>query len=126
MCSDERPSSANGAIALRASGAAAWSTPSRSVLSDWTMRGPPLTRPSYGRPRTGLPADRTGLSLDPGSAGRRGLLAGAERGDVGPRGAPVRAVAAGLVGRGVDEDVVAPGLGADAEAGRAEVAHQGG
>src|SRR5688500_4104926 len=106
MCSGERSSSAKGAIALRASGAAGWSTSSRSVLSDWTMRGPSFTRQYYGRPRTGVGPTGAG-----GSAGRRGLLAGAERRDVGPRRAPVGAVATRLVGRGVDEDVVAPRLG---------------
>src|SRR6476661_5825958 len=37
MCSGDRSSSANGAIALRHSAASSWSTSSRSVLSDWTM-----------------------------------------------------------------------------------------
>ncbi len=40
MCSGDRSSSANGAIALRQSEARSWSTSSSSVLSDWTMRGP--------------------------------------------------------------------------------------
>src|SRR6478752_1319644 len=48
MCSGDRSSSANGAIALRHSAASSWSTSSRSVLSDWTMRGPSFTRRSYG------------------------------------------------------------------------------
>ena len=50
--------------------------------------------------------------------------AGAVRRDVGPRGAAVGAVAAGLVGRGVDVDVGARRGRADAEPGRAEVADQ--
>ena len=49
MCSGERSSSAKGAIALRASGADGWSTSRRSVLSDWTMRGPSFTSRFYGR-----------------------------------------------------------------------------
>ena len=44
-------------------------------------------------------------------------LPGAVGGDVGARRAPVRAVAAGLVGRGVDEDVGAGAGVADARAG---------
>src|SRR3954453_9511448 len=44
MCSGERSSSANGAIALRQSAAAGWSTSSSSVLSLWTIRGPSFTR----------------------------------------------------------------------------------
>src|SRR4051794_27330592 len=43
MCSGERSSSANGAIALRQSGASGWSTSSKSVLSLWTIRGPSFT-----------------------------------------------------------------------------------
>ena len=43
MCSGERSSSANGAIALRQSAAAGWSTSSSSVLSLWTIRGPSVT-----------------------------------------------------------------------------------
>src|SRR5690349_10258261 len=43
MCSGDRSSSANGAIALRHSAAASWSTSSSSVLSDWTMSGPSVT-----------------------------------------------------------------------------------
>ena len=53
-----------------------------------------------------------------------GLLAGAVGRDVGPRGAAVGAVAARLVGRGVDVDVGAGGGRADAEPVRAEVADQ--
>src|SRR3954452_23457771 len=99
MCSGERSSSANGAIALRQSAARSWSTSSSSVLSDWTMRGPSDT-------------------------GGDALLPGAVRRDVGPRGAAVGAVAARLVGRGVDVDVGAGRGGADAEPGRAEVADE--
>src|SRR5690242_16520046 len=43
MCSGDRSSSANGAIAFRASPARGWSTSSSRVLSDWTIRGPSLT-----------------------------------------------------------------------------------
>ncbi len=40
MCSGDRSSSANGAIALRQSAERSWSTSSSRVLSDWTIRGP--------------------------------------------------------------------------------------
>src|SRR3954462_7467753 len=46
MCSGERSSSANGAIALRQSAARSWSTSSSSVLSLCTMRGP-MRGPSF-------------------------------------------------------------------------------
>src|SRR6476620_1377318 len=44
MCSGARSSSANGAMARRASSALGWSTSSRSVLSLWTISGPSGTR----------------------------------------------------------------------------------
>src|ERR1700712_3266910 len=49
MCSGLRSSSANGAIAWRQASACSWSTSSRRVLSDWTMRGPSfITDQLYG------------------------------------------------------------------------------
>src|SRR6476646_3787156 len=54
MCSGDRSSSANGAIALRQSAAAGWSTSSSSVLSLWTIRGPSVTGQAYGPPSVDL------------------------------------------------------------------------
>src|SRR4029453_6179666 len=48
MCSGERSSSANGAIALRQSCARSWSISRSRVLSDWTIRGPSFTWRVYG------------------------------------------------------------------------------
>src|SRR6478609_963573 len=48
MCSGDRSSSANGAMALRQSAARSWSISSSSVLSDWTIRGPSFTGQAYG------------------------------------------------------------------------------
>src|SRR3712207_6817938 len=44
MCSGARSSSANGAMACRASVASSWSTSRRMVLSLWTIRGPSFTQ----------------------------------------------------------------------------------
>src|SRR5688500_11635268 len=48
MCSGERSSSANGAIALRQSCARSWSISRSRVLSDWTIKGPSFTWRVYG------------------------------------------------------------------------------
>ena len=84
------------------------STPSRPAGSLWPLRR------------------RAECGGDRGSARSRGPLPGAVGGDVGARGAPVGAVAARAVGRGVDVDVRAGRGRADAEPGRAQVADQGG
>ena len=104
-----------GAIALRQSCARSWSISRSRVLSDWTMSGPSVMR-AHRRSRGGGHGGPAVIRLL--------LLPGAVGGDVGPGGAPVRAVAAGLVGGGVDEDVVAAGGVAHAEPGGAEVAHR--
>src|SRR3954469_13032632 len=55
MCSGLRSSSAKGAIALRQASACSWSTSSRRVLSDWTMRGPSfMSDQLYGSGLTSL------------------------------------------------------------------------
>src|SRR3954453_10045305 len=84
-------------MALRHSAASSWSTSSSSVLSDWTISGP----------------SGNGGRLAPGPVG----------GHVGPRRAALRAVAPRAVRRGVDEDLLARGRVAHAEAPRAELAH---
>src|SRR5689334_19278495 len=101
MCSGERSSSANGAIALRQSAARSWSTSSSRVLSDWTMRGPSFI---FVRGPRGSAGAASGL-VRSSCGGVDGLLPGAVGGDVGAGGAAIGAVAAGLVGRGVDVDV---------------------
>ena len=74
---------------------------SRAAAScrDWTIRGPSVI--------AGSPTKTTERAKRCSADGR--LLAGAVRRDVGPRGAPVGAVAPGLVGRGVDVHVGARG-----------------
>src|SRR5512139_3825174 len=52
MCSGERSSSANGAIAIRHASASGWSTSSSRVLSDWTINGPSGTQPVSHAPVT--------------------------------------------------------------------------
>src|SRR5689334_20872035 len=114
MCSGERSSSANGAIARRASAARSWSTSSSRVLSDWTMRGPSFTvsfllgavrvyGPSPGRfPGSALletdlvdPVDREGTDLVAALVVRRELSAADLAGAYDPlgRGAVVVQVA---------------------------------
>src|SRR6478609_7036868 len=50
MCSGERSNSANGAIPARAAGASGCAISSSSVLSDWTIRGPSVTRGPFADP----------------------------------------------------------------------------
>src|SRR3954465_7285786 len=136
MCSGERSSSANGAIALRQSAARSWSTSSSMVLSDWTMRGPSFIGDHRGGVSPGtrwnslFPAEVSGGKLqiprvpgkthgDAGSSRCHSLLPGPVGRDVGPRGAPVGAVAAGLVGGGGDVDVGGRGRPAQAAGGAA-------
>src|SRR5215470_4220925 len=60
MCSGERSSSANGAMAERASPARGWSTSRSRVLSDWTMSGPSVTTYDGTLPPP-RPAERSGV-----------------------------------------------------------------
>src|SRR6476659_3121024 len=76
MCSGDRSSSANGAIALRQSAASSWSTSSRRVLSEWTINGPScITRYSGAGERAVRPLDRAAgrryVAKDAGRAGGR-------------------------------------------------------
>src|SRR5919112_984714 len=75
MCSGARSSSANGAMACRASVASSWSTSRRMVLSLWTIRGPSFTR---GSPS--LAQFLCGLNIDNAVDGQHpfGVLGGVE------------------------------------------------
>src|SRR4051812_8771356 len=134
MCSGERSSSANGAIALRQSAARSWSTSSSMVLSDWTMRGPSFIGDHRGGVSPGtrwnslFPAEVSGGKLqihrvpgethgDAGSSRCHSLLPGPVGRDVGPRGAPVGAVAAGGGGGGGGGEGCGRGRRAPAGAG---------
>ena len=109
MCSGERSSSANGAIALRQSAARSWSISSSRVLSDWTIRGPSFT------PRT-TAVRRRALARPP--AGGRGTPRRWRARSTGPSSSDATGSARCRRRRGARR------RRADAQPGRPEVAHQ--